>query len=68
MMASGKTAAKCFKSWNPLPYGNDDTFYCLREASDPSDIEATLGRDMLTMLTCDPVEVDEIDWAQVANL
>ena len=67
-MVSGKTPAKCLKSWNPLPYGNDKTFYCLWEANDPSDIEATLGSDMLAILTCDPVQVDEIDWAQVANL
>ena len=67
-MASGQTPAKCLKSWNPLPYGNENTFYCLWEANDPSDIEATLGPDMLAMLTCDPVQVDEIDWAQVANL
>ncbi len=67
-MASGQTPAKCLKSWNPLPYGNENTFYCLWEANDPSDIEATLGPDMLAMLTCDPVQVDEIDWTQVANL
>ena len=67
-MDSGQTPAKCLKSWNPLPYGNENTFYCLWEANDPSDIEATLGPDMLAMLTCDPVQVDEIDWAQVANL
>ena len=28
-MASGETPAKCLKSWNPLPYGNDKVFYCL---------------------------------------
>ena len=67
-MASGQTPAKCLKSWNPLPYGNDNTFYCLWEANNPSDIEATLGPDMLGMLTCDPVQVDEIDRVQIANL
>ena len=67
-MASGQTPAKCLKSWNPLPYGIDNKFFCLWEANNPSDIEATLGPDMLGMLTCDPVQVDEIDWAQVANL
>ena len=67
-MASGQTPAKWHKSCNPLPYGNENTFYCLWEANDPCYIEATLGPDMLAMLTCDPVQVDEIDWAQVANL
>jgi len=43
-------------------------FICLWEADNPSDIEATLGPDMLAMITCDPMEVDEIDWAQVASL
>ena len=67
-MASGQTPAKCLKSWNPLPYGHDKSFYCLWEANNPSDIEETLGPDMLAMLTCDPVQVDEIDWVQIANL
>ena len=67
-MATGQTPAKCLKSWNPLPYGNDNMFIRLWEPDNPSDIEATLGHDMLAMITCDPMEVDEIDWAQVANL
>ena len=66
-MATGQTPAKCLKSWNPLPYGNDNMFIRLWEPDNPSDIEATLGHDMLAMITCDPMEVDEIDWAQVAN-
>ena len=66
-MSSGATPAKCLKSWNPLPYGKTDTFICLWEANNPSDIEATLGPDMLGMITCDPMQVDEIDWADVAK-
>ena len=65
-MAEGQTPAKCLKSWNPLPHGNTDTFICLWEADNPDDISATLGAEMLTMLTCDPMQVDEIDWAKVA--
>ena len=65
-MAEGQTPAKCLKSWNPLPHGNTDTFICLWEADNPDDISATLGEEMLTMLTCDPMQVDEIDWAKVA--
>ena len=65
-MAEGQTPAKCLKSWNPLPYGNADPFVCLWEASDPSDISATLGDEMLEYITCNPMQVDEIDWAQMA--
>ena len=66
-MASGATPAKCLKSWNPIPYGKTDTFFCLWEANNTSDIETTLGPDMLGMITCDPLQVDEIDWADVAQ-
>ena len=65
-MSSGQTPAKCVKSWDPIPYGNTDTFICLWEADNPEDISTTLGDDMLAMITCDPMEVNEIDWAEVA--
>ena len=65
-MFAGETPAKCLKSWNPIPYGNTDTFICLWEADKEEDIEATLGPDMLSLITCDPMEVDEIEWAQIA--
>ena len=61
-----QTPAKCLKSWDPIPYGNTDTFVCLWEASNPEDISTTLGDEMLSMITCDPMEVNEIDWAEVA--
>ena len=66
-MFSGGTPAKCLKSWNPIPYGKTDSFVCLWEADRASDIEATLGPDMLQMITCEPMQVDEIDWAEVAQ-
>ena len=65
-MAAGETPAKCLKSWNPLPYGNTDTFICLWDAEKVDDIPATLGSEMLELLTCDPMQVDEIDWADIA--
>ena len=43
-------------------------FIGLWEENHPTDIETTLGPDMLAIITYDPMEVDEIDWAQVANL
>jgi len=65
-MASGQTPAKCIKSWDPIPYGNTESFICLWQAENPSDISTTLGEDMLAMITCEPMEVNEIDWAEVA--
>ena len=65
-MHAGETPAKCMKSWNPIPYGNTDTFIWLWEAENEGDIEATIGPDMLQLLTCEPMKVDEIDWVQVA--
>ena len=65
-MHAGETPAKCMKSWNPIPYGNTDTFICLWEAENEGDIEATLGPDMLQLLTCEPMKVDEIAWVQGA--
>ena len=64
-MAAGETPARCLKSWNPIPYGKTDTFYCLWDADNTDDIAATMGV-MLDYVTCDPVQVDEIDWADVA--
>ena len=66
-MFSGATLTKCLKSWNPIPYGKTNTFVCLWEANSTSDIETTLGPDMLAMITCEPMQVDEIDWADVAK-
>ena len=65
-MSAGQTPAKCVKSWNPIPHGNTDTFICLWEADNPDDISVTLGEEMLAMITCEPMQVDEIDWAAVA--
>ena len=65
-MHAGETPAKCMKSWNPIPHGNADTFICLWEANNEEDIAATLGPDMLQLLTCETMKVDEIDWVEVA--
>jgi len=66
-MDSGQTPAKCLKSWNPLLYGNTDTFFCLWEADRTAVIETTLGPEMLAMLTCNPLQVDEIDWSEISR-
>jgi hypothetical protein len=63
---SGETPARCIKSWNPVPYGRTDYMFCLWEADKPEDIEASLG-PALDYLTLDAMQVDEIDWEQVAK-
>ena len=67
-MAVGETPAKCIKTWNPIPYGRTDYMFCLWEADKSEDIEASLEQfQILDYLTCDVMQVDEIDWEQVAK-
>ena len=61
-MATGKLPAKCIKTWNPLPHGRADHFFCLWEAEKPEDIVTSLGR-LMDVITADIMQVDEIDWA-----
>jgi len=65
-MAAGETPAKCIKTWNPIPHGRTDYIFCLWEAEKPEDIEASLG-DFLNFVTIDNLQVDEIDWEEVAK-
>ena len=65
-MASGKTPAKCIKTWNPIPHGRTDYMFCLWEADKPEDIEATLG-EFLEYLTVDNLKVNEVDWEEFAK-
>ena len=65
-MAAGETPAKCLKTWNPIPHGRTDYMFCLWEADKPEDIEATLG-PVLDYLTVDNIQVDEIDWEEMAK-
>lgn len=64
--ASGQTLAKCIKSWNPIPHGRTDYMFCLWEADNPEDIEASLGQAN-NYLTLDVFKVDEIDWEKMAK-
>jgi hypothetical protein len=67
-MATGKTPAKCIKTWNPGGYGRVDYLFCLWEAEKPADIEATLREyGFMDYLTLDAMKVDEVDWAQMAK-
>ena len=67
-MASGKTKAKCIKTWNPGGHGRVDYVFCLWEAKKPADIETTLHEFGLDeYLTADIMQTDEIDWAQMAK-
>ena len=68
-MAAGETPCKCIKTWNPLPYGRTDYAFCLWEAEKPEDIEATLKAfGQLEYVTLDSMQVDEIDWEQLAKV
>ncbi len=64
---TGKMPAKCIKTWNPIPHGRTDYVFCLWEADKPEDIGTSLGQ-LLEYVTYDPLEVDEIDWAELASV
>ncbi len=67
-MAAGETPCKCIKTWNPSAYGRTDYAFCLWEADKPEDIEATLKAfGFLEFVTLDSMQVDEIDWEQLAK-
>ncbi len=65
-MAAGQTPAKCIKTWNPIPHGRTDYLFCLWEADNPGDIETSLGEG-LEYITIDAMQVDEIDWEEMAK-
>jgi len=65
-MAAGQTPARCLRSWSPYLHGRSDLLFCLWEAEGPEDILATLG-DTTKYLTSDILEVDEINWAEMAQ-
>jgi hypothetical protein len=68
-MAAGLAPAKCIKTWNPLPHGRSEFMFCLWEAEKPDDVLAAMRQfGMLDHLTADVMAVDEIDWAQVAQM
>ena len=56
-----------FEELEPPALWEDRHFYLFMGSEQRSDIEATIGPDMLGMITCDPMQVDEIDWADVAK-
>jgi len=66
-MAAGQTPAKCIKTWNPYPYGRGNYVFCVWEAEKAADVEKIL-RDagFYDYVTIDLMQVDEIDWAQLA--
>jgi hypothetical protein len=67
-MASGKTPAKCIKTWSPIPHGREDYLFCLWESDSAQDVESTIESfGFLEYFTLDAMQVDEIDWEQVAE-
>ena len=68
VMLAGETPCTCLKIWSPLAYGREDYLFCLWEADDPRDVEATLESFGLSdYFTLDCMRVDEIDWAMLAK-
>jgi hypothetical protein len=68
-MAAGQAPARCIKTWNPFAHGRADYVVCLWEAEKPDDVLAALDQfGMLDHLTADVMTVDEIDWAQLAQM
>ena len=66
-MASGKTPAKCIKTWSPIPYGREDYLFCLWEADKAEDVESTIESfGLLEYFTLDAMQVDETDWEELA--
>lgn len=67
-MEAGETPAKCIRTWNPMAHGRADYVFCLWEGEKPEDIEAVINDSgMGDFITSDVMEVDEIDWAQLAQ-
>ncbi len=67
-MASGKTPAKCLKTWNPYAFGRSDFVFCLWEADKLEDVEAVLREyGFYSVVTADVMPVVEIDWAEMAK-
>ena len=65
-MAAGEIPAKCIKSWNPSSYGRNDYIFCLWEADKPEQVDAALALTA-DYITWDIIQVDEIDWAELAK-
>jgi hypothetical protein len=67
-MASGQTPARCLKTWNPGAYGRLEPAFCLWEGESADDVVETLRQyGMMDVTTADTMQVDETDWAQVAQ-
>jgi len=67
-MASGETPCKCLKTWSPINYGREDYLFWLWEADKIEDVEATIRSfGFLEYFTLDAMQVDEIDWGELAK-
>jgi len=67
-MAAGQTPAKAIKTWDSMNYGLTDYAFCLWEGASAADVQATLdATGLLDYITADIRQVDETDWAMVAQ-
>ena len=68
LMQSGKTPARCIKSWSPTRYSHAEYFFCLWEAEKPEDIKATLASiHAQDYFSVEVMRVEEFDWARIAE-
>jgi hypothetical protein len=68
-MASGQTPAHCIKTWDASAHGRTDYFVCLWEGPSSQAVEETLrGSGILDYISADIMQVDEMDWAQLAKM
>jgi len=65
-MAAGQTPARCLKTWNPFPHGRADHLVCLWEGNKLEDVAAACD-SLAEYITYDVMQVDEIDWAELAK-
>ncbi len=65
--AANQLPAKAIFTWFPYYHGRTDYFgVCLWEADSPEKVRMALG-DLLNSFTADIMEVDEVDWAKLAE-
>jgi hypothetical protein len=67
-MAAGETPAVCLETWSPIPHGREDYLFCIWEGDSAEEVEATIRSfGLREFFTLDAMQVDEIDWAQIAS-
>jgi len=67
-MAAGQMPATAITTWNPSAYGRLEYVFCLWEAQKPEDVMTVLRESGLAnIVTTDLMQVDAIDWKELAQ-